>query len=66
MIYQGFSDYLSEKYLTAEELPELLCGVIGESRLVRGSVAVLDGFTGFTPAQCHVLEQLLRLCGRFM
>ena len=62
VVYQGFSDYLAEKYLTAEELPDLLCGVIGESRLVKGSTVVLDGFTGFTPAQCHVLEQLFRLC----
>lgn len=64
VIYSGFCEYLSEKYLTAEELPELLCSVIGDSRLVRGSTVVLDGFTGFTPAQCRVLEQLFRLCGQ--
>ncbi len=64
LVYRGFTEYLSEKYLTAEELPALLCGVLEESRLVRGSTVVLDGFTGFTPAQCRVLEQLLRLCRR--
>ena len=64
VVYQGFTEYLSEKYLTAEELPALLCGVIGDSRLVKGSTVVLDGFTGFTPAQCRVLEQLFRLCRR--
>ena len=34
-VYEGFTRYLAEKYLTAEELPALLCGVIGKSRLVR-------------------------------
>ena len=63
-IYQGFTEYLSKKYLTAEELPRMLCGVIGQSRLVEGSTLVLDGFTGFTPAQCQVLEQLFQLCGQ--
>ena len=47
-VYEGFTRYLAEKYLTAEELPALLCGVIGKSRLVRDSTVVLDGFTGFT------------------
>ena len=61
-IYQGFSDYLKERYLTAEELPEILCGVIGGSRLLRGSTLVLDGFTGFTPVQNKVLQEMCSLC----
>ena len=50
-VYQGFMDYLSKKYLTAEEVPEVLCSVIGKSELVRNSTVVLDGFMGFTPVQ---------------
>ncbi|MCR4752399.1 MAG: PD-(D/E)XK nuclease family protein [Eubacterium sp.] len=60
-VYQGFLDYLQDHYLTTEELPEVLCSVIGTSRLIRGSVIVLDGFTGFTPVQYKVLRELLLL-----
>ncbi|MDO4621905.1 MAG: helicase-exonuclease AddAB subunit AddB [Eubacteriales bacterium] len=63
-IYAGFEAYLEDHYLTAEELPELLCSVIGESALVRDSVIVLDGFTGFTPVQNQVVRELLRLSER--
>ena len=61
---RGLRSISRKNNLTAEELPALLCGVIGDSRLVKGSTVVLDGFTGFTPAQCRVLEQLFRLCRR--
>ena len=32
------------------------------SRLLRDSVLVLDGYTGFTPVQYRLLGQLLKLC----
>ena len=61
-VYGGFLEYLKERYLTTEEVPELLCRVIGESSLVRGSTVILDGFTGFTPVQHEVVRELLQLC----
>ena len=61
-IYRGFSDYLRDRYLTAEEVPGVLCQVIGKSRLLKGSTVVLDGFTGFTPVQNKVLRELCSLC----
>ena len=61
MIYGTFREYLENTYQTAEELPEVLCGVIGKSELIRGSVIVFDGFTGFTPLQYKVLRELLIL-----
>jgi ATP-dependent helicase/nuclease subunit B len=64
LIYGKFMDYLSSCYLTTEEVPELLCGVIDDSRLVKGSTVVLDGFTGFTPVQLLVVGKLLSLCRR--
>jgi ATP-dependent helicase/nuclease subunit B len=63
-VYRGFSDYLSSRYLTAEELPEVLCSVIGKSSLIRNSTVVLDGFMGFTPVQLQVIRQLCSLCER--
>lgn len=61
-VYDGFLSYLRERYLTTEEVPEILCDVIENSRLVRGSTVILDGFTGFTPVQQLVIRRLLLLC----
>ncbi len=63
-VYQAFLDYLEKNYLTAEEIPEILCRVIGESELIKNSVIVLDGFTGFTPVQHQVVRELLVLADR--
>lgn len=61
VLYEAFRTYLQDRYLTTEEVPDVLCRVIGKSRLVRGSVIILDEFTGFTPVQYKVLRELLRL-----
>ena len=60
-MYQGFLDFLEGKFVTAEEILELLCEVAVESRILKDSVIVFDGFTGFTPIQNHLLEKLLVL-----
>ncbi len=60
-MYQGFVDYLEGRFITAEELLEVLAREAGKSRILKDSVLVLDGFTGFTPVQYHLLETLLRL-----
>ena len=63
-IYRAFREYLEQAYLTTEEIPDVLCRVIGSSRLIRGSVIILDGFTGFTPLQYKVIRELLVLSER--
>ncbi|MDF2472527.1 MAG: addB, partial [Anaerocolumna sp.] len=60
IIYQGFKDFLREKYITAEEILDVLCQVIDKSELISGSVVCLDGFTGFTPAQYQLLTILMK------
>ena len=60
-MYQGFLDYLEGKFITTEELLEVLAQVAGQSRILKGSVIVLDGFTGFTPVQYYLLEALCLL-----
>ena len=62
LLYQKFLEYLDRRYLTAEEVPEVLCRVIDNSNLLKGATVVLDGFTGFTPMQELVLGHLLKLC----
>lgn len=62
MVYEGFRMYLEEKYITEEEILDLLAGDVMQSELLKDSVVVLDGFTGFTPVQNKLLRQLLQTC----
>lgn len=62
LLYKGFSAYLEERYITKEELLDVLSRVAGQSELLKGSTVVLDGFTGFTPVQNRLLLELLRCC----
>ncbi len=61
VIYDCFQEYLAGAYLTAEELLGALEKLVEESASVRGSVIVLDGYTGFTPVQMNLLKKLLVL-----
>lgn len=61
VLYDGFRKYLEGAYLTAEELLEALEQSVEQSKTVRGSVLVLDGYTGFTPVQLNLLKKLLVL-----
>lgn len=61
IIYQAFRKYLEGKYITAEEVLELLIQVAEDSELLRGSCIILDGFTGFTPIQNALLRKIFPL-----
>lgn len=59
LIYDAFSKRLGDEYIVAEEITELLVQCIPTSGLIKKSVIVMDGFTGFTPIQLLVVEQLM-------
>ena len=65
-IYEGFEDYLREKYITKEEMLDVLSDVVPQSEILKHSVVAMDGFTGFTPVQDRLLGELLRVCDRVM
>lgn len=65
-MYQGFIDYLEGKFVTAEEVLEVLSQVADQSKLLKNSVLLLDGFTGFTPVQYHLLERLFSITGEIL
>ena len=60
--YDAFMEYLKENYITSEEVLSVLCDVVSESEILRDAVVTLDGFTGFTPIQYRLIEQLLIYC----
>ena len=61
LLYSEFLKYISGKYITAEETLDVLCRAIPDSRIMKDSVIVFDGFTGFTPIQYRVIKNLLEV-----
>ena len=62
VLYEAFREYLSEHFMTAEEVLEVLAKEIPFSEKLKGSTVVLDGYTGFTPVQHTVIRELLQVC----
>lgn len=60
--YEAFTGYLKDNYITSEEVLGVLCDVVPESEILRDAVICLDGFTGFTPVQYRLIEQLMIYC----
>ena len=66
VMYQAFEEYLADKYITKEEILDILSSVMDKSRMLKDSVIALDGFTGFTPLQNKVLGEMLHHCQKVM
>lgn len=62
IVYKTFKDYLEGRYMTAEEVPDVLARVADRSDVLRDSILVFDGFTGFTPVQLRLIEKLMPIC----
>ncbi len=62
-LYKGFMEYIHGNFITTEEKLDVLGRSLHKSKLLPGSVAVFDGFTGFTPIQGRVIGELMGLCG---
>lgn len=62
-VYKGFREYIQGNFITTEETLDVLCRSLKKSRLLPGSVVAFDGFTGFTPIQNRVIQELMRVCG---
>lgn len=59
ILYENFLKYINERYITTEETLDLLRKALPRSRVVKDSVIVFDGFTGFTPIQYGVMQELM-------
>ncbi len=62
VIFEAFREFTKERYITMEELLDVLCAVVDRSELLKDSVMVLDGYTGFTPVQYRLIGLLLKIC----
>lgn len=59
-VYQGFKEFLSEKYMTEEEILDVLSDMVKDTALIKNSVICMDGFTGFTPSQYNLVTMLMK------
>ena len=61
-IYKGFTEYIHGNFITTEETLDVLRRSLEKSRILKDSIVVFDGFTGFTPIQNRLIQELMRIC----
>lgn len=61
-LYRGFQDYIRDHFITTEETLDVLRRSLVKSKILPDSVVVFDGFTGFTPIQNRLIQELMRVC----
>ena len=59
LLYREFLEYIQGHFITTEEKLERLRKSLGRSRIIKDSVIVFDGFTGFTPIQNRLIQELM-------
>ena len=66
VLYKLFREFLKGKYITSEEVLDILAANAHKSKILKDSVIVLDEYTGFTPVQNNLIFQLLNVCETMM
>lgn len=61
-LYRGFLSYIQNHFITMEETLDVLKRSLYKSEILKDSVVVFDGFTGFTPIQNRLIQELMRVC----
>ncbi len=63
-LYEAFLTYIQGEFITTEETLDLLKNSLCKSEIIKDSVVIFDGFTGFTPIQNRVIQELMVLTER--
>lgn len=63
LLRKAFDEAMSDSYMVTEQILSMLKEAAGESELLSHADIYFDGFTGFTPVQYDVIEELMRLKG---
>ncbi len=59
VLYGRFREYIRDRYITTEESMDVLASEIYKCHIVKDSIVIFDGFTGFTPIQNRVLGSIM-------
>lgn len=65
-LYREFQDYIKDHFITTEETLDVLRRSLAKSKILPDSVVVFDGFTGFTPIQNRLIQELMRVCAEII
>lgn len=60
VIYLGFMDYIEKRFLTNEQIIDLLINKVKDSSYLKGAHIWMDGFYGFSPQQYELITELLK------
>ncbi len=60
-LYQAYLEFQQESYRTSESMYPILTNRLKESGIFTDTVLFLDGFTGFTPVQLPLVQELMVL-----
>ena len=61
LLLHAFNEAMQDSYMVTEQILSLLRDVAHESKLLQKAQIYFDGFTGFTPVQYGVIEELMKL-----
>lgn len=62
IIMKEFEEFMDRDYIVSEQLLTVLGRRASESEILKNSVIILDGFTGFTPVQNDLLAKIMPVC----
>ncbi len=62
LLLQAFNEAMQDSYMVTEQLLSMLKEVAHQSGVLKGAEIYFDGFTGFTPVQYDVIEELMKVC----
>ncbi len=65
LIFDAYREFISDRFVSGEELFGILTDKIEESGYIRDKVVCLDGFTGFTPSQYTLVRCLMKQAKEF-
>ncbi len=60
VLYRSFTEYIAGNFITKEEKLDVLRSALHKSKIISDSVIVFDGFTGFTPIQNRLIQELMK------
>ena len=60
-LYKGYNDYVREKYLSRDEMLDILADQIPKSKYLRGVKIFIDSFDSFNPQEYKVLNELMKV-----
>ncbi|MEW6623614.1 MAG: helicase-exonuclease AddAB subunit AddB [Bacillota bacterium] len=60
LLYKDFEEYMEGRFIDPDDYLTLLANKLPAARLIDGAAVWVDEFTGFTPQEYLVLEQLLK------